>query len=193
MVSAVILHSHKQKRGLIIPNLEWTAPLVPNLHVSPLGLLTKKGKQRLIFDASFRPHPSRRRWPSTTSRTSPTSLPVRPWRVAESIHGDDCCLLQKPFLESELRLLHARSPTEAGSNNLFGPEYSEGRFRIGYMYRPMMTTSCTTQFLLSFGSSCMRGSDRPPKRAIGHHVGRSGARGHCSASGGRRRRRLWCP
>lgn len=52
-MTKAIVKDERNSHLLHLP--EWTAEFVPNLHVSPLALLKKKGKFRLIFDATFRP------------------------------------------------------------------------------------------------------------------------------------------
>ncbi|MGH3053954.1 MAG: hypothetical protein ACRDL7_03130, partial [Gaiellaceae bacterium] len=48
----------EERNGYIIPLPKWTASFIPNLHLSPAGLLVRSGKKdRLVFDASFRPFP----------------------------------------------------------------------------------------------------------------------------------------
>jgi len=42
-------------RAYAIPLPSWLAKFIPDIHLSPLGLLEKKGKARLIIDHSFQP------------------------------------------------------------------------------------------------------------------------------------------
>jgi len=42
----------------VIPLPQWTRPFIPNIHISPIGLVVKKNKKdRLIVDHSFQPSP----------------------------------------------------------------------------------------------------------------------------------------
>ena len=54
-IAKVMNKEHKHRYAIALPC--WIARFVPNLHLTPQGLVVKPGKNdRLIFDASFKPH-----------------------------------------------------------------------------------------------------------------------------------------
>ena len=53
-VPGLILKNKEDKNQYLIPILNWLARFIPNLHITPQGLLIKKGKNdRLVWDGSF--------------------------------------------------------------------------------------------------------------------------------------------
>jgi len=48
----------EEKYNYVLPFPNWMARFIPNLHVSPEGIIVKEGKKdRIIYDASFHVHP----------------------------------------------------------------------------------------------------------------------------------------
>jgi len=48
----------EERNNFIIPLPSWLSRFIPNLHLSPEGIIVKEGKKdRIIFDASFKIHP----------------------------------------------------------------------------------------------------------------------------------------
>jgi hypothetical protein len=55
-------------RAYTVPLPSWLAPFIPNIHISPLGLLEKAGKKpRLIIDHSYQPQDNQLTLPSSIS------------------------------------------------------------------------------------------------------------------------------
>lgn len=140
---------------------EWTAPLVPNLHVSPLGLLVKKGKTRLIFDASFRPSSSsvaindvthKSDEPPTDIGTALTRHIARIWNLRITFPSEDILLwdddVKSAFrhVRYHLSVIAAFAFRFAGLlclplGMVFGSNVSPGEFDIVARARATLATS----------------------------------------------------
>ena len=150
---------------------DWVAPLIPNLHVSPLGLLLKKGKSRLIFDASFRPEPwcaaindvtDKTDEPPTDIGTALTRHIARIWNLRISYPNDDVLLWDDDVKSAFRHVRYHPSVISAfafrfGSQlclpmgMVFGSNVSPGEFDIVSRARATLATGLSEEMFAGDG------------------------------------------